>query len=177
MRVIAGMARGRKLMTPKDGRIRPTLDRVREALFNILASKLAECRFLDLFAGTGANGVEALSRGAKEVLFVDNDRRSIDLSRQNVDHCGLNGANYRVLTLPEQLGRIQGPFDLIFADPPYDFEDYEALLNQICAHELLAPEGLLIVEHKHFSHLPESGGALQRSRQKRYGRSALSFYT
>lgn len=178
VRIIAGIAKGRKLHGPSAGwPIRPTLDRIRESLFNILAPRLEGVRFLDCFAGTGANGIEALSRGAAQAVFVDMDARALRLAHENLEHTGLaDAAMCFKLALPEALERIPGQYDIIFADPPYEFAQYEALLLGIQQHDLLKPDGLLVVEHHRRHDLPEQCGGLTRRRQNHYGETRLSFF-
>jgi 16S rRNA (guanine(966)-N(2))-methyltransferase RsmD len=177
MRVIAGQARGVRLVAPKGTQIRPTLDRVRESLFNILAPRVEGARFLDLFAGTGANGIEALSRGAAEAIFVDSDAQSLQCVEENLRRTRLEaGARRLRMVLPRELAALHGPFDLIFADPPYRFPEYAELLEGVSARGLLAAGGLLVVEHERRVELPEAVGNLTRTRQARYGDTLLSFY-
>ena len=178
MRIIAGTARGIRLLALDDLDIRPTLDRVRESLFNIIAGDVPGARFLDLFAGTGANGLEALSRGAAEVTFVDASAGALTLVRNNLRKTRLEGAVTSIqLQLPKDLGRIPGSFDLVFADPPYQFDGHSALLAGINAGPLLAEEGILVLEHQRRQDVASSVGALTRFRQKRYGDTLLSFYS
>ena len=149
MRVIAGTVRGFRLVAPPGDATRPTLDRVRETLFNILMPRLEDARFLDLFAGSGANGIEALSRGARFAAFVDKSPESIRAITENLNHTRLTD---RAQVLPgdflpvlQALGR-QEPFDLIFLDPPYQAGLAEAALKAIVEYRLLAPEGWVIWE-------------------------------
>ncbi len=178
MRIIAGQAKGRRLLSPPaDWPIRPTLDRIRESLFNIVTPRLEGARFLDCFAGTGANGIEALSRGASQAVFVDSDARALRLVRENLTHTGLAGGGMCFkLTLPQDLGRIPGRFDIIFADPPYEFAEYEALLYGIQECGLLADQGWVVLEHHRRHAIPAHCGGLSRHRQSRYGEKRLSFY-
>lgn len=177
MRVIAGEARGRRLQEPPDKSIRPTLDRVRTALFNMLMPELEGATFLDLYCGTGAIGIEALSRGASQAVFVDSAAMAQKITRDNLFHTGLaQRARCLALNLPAELGRIPGKYDLIFADPPYDCGQHEALLEGIVACGLLAPDGALIIEHARRQPLPEQFGTLERTRFKHYGEAALSVY-
>jgi len=181
MRVIAGTARGARLEAPKGMRVRPTLDRVRESLFNILTPRLPGCRFLDLFAGAGGNGIEALSRGAAAAVFADNDRRSLAAIERNLKHTGLaQHAEVVRCTLPGGLRSLASnaePFDVVFADPPYDFREYAALLEAVADAKLLNEGGVLVVEHERHAALPEETGGLKCSRHKSYGGTNLSFYT
>lgn len=177
MRIIAGMARGLKLHPPTGRDIRPTSDRVREALFNILMHRVEGSRFLDLFAGTGANGIEALSRGAEQAVFVEASPEGYQCIRNNLIHTKLNmGGLVLKHRLPEETDRIPGDFDIIFADPPYAGTDYGALLTAIEGQALLRPDGLCCIEHRKNVTLPESAGKLKLRRTRRYGDTALSEY-
>lgn len=181
MRVIAGAARGIRLTAPKGQDVRPTLDRVRESLFNILAPRLDGARFLDLFAGTAANGIEALSRGAAWATFVDNAASSRVIIQQNLTHTKFDTqADILPYALPAQLDRIpqtHAPYTIIFADPPYAFTGYETLLTGIGECKLLTPEGVIIIEHAQRNPMAESAGIFQRVRQTTYGDTVLSFFT
>lgn len=178
MRVIAGQAKGIQLSPPpKELAIRPTLDRVREALFSILMPRLEGARFLDLFAGTGANGIEALSRGAARCTFVDSDARALKLVRGNLVRAKLErGAECLKLILPKDLRALRASFDIVFADPPYAFSDYEALLSGLQTYSLLSPDGVFILEHTRRAAPPERVETLLRTRQADYGDTVLSFY-
>jgi 16S rRNA (guanine966-N2)-methyltransferase len=177
MRIIAGTMRGQRLEAPPGERVRPTLDRVRESLFNILAPRVEGATFLDLYAGSGANGIEALSRGAARAVFIDNHPQSARCIRKNLANtkCEDRG-NCMSYRLPEDLRRIPGTFSLIFADPPFEFTDYGVLLQAISDADLLAPDGQLIVEHGFKSDLPEAVGRFRRLQERRYGKTELTFY-
>jgi 16S rRNA (guanine(966)-N(2))-methyltransferase RsmD len=182
MRVIAGKYRGRKLKSPPSLQTRPTSDRLRETLFNILAPRIEAARFLDLCAGTGAVGIEALSRGAAAVTLVDQSRRMCALIEANLE--ALQIADQTELVTAEALEFLRRrtkkgaeTFDIIFFDPPYT-DDYESVLNHIGAHrELLKEDGLLIVEHHKKKELADEFGILRRRRVLRQGDSALSFFS
>ena len=178
MRVIAGKAKGTRLAAPKGLAIRPTLDRVREALFSILGGNVEGARFLDLFAGTGANGIEALSRGADYACLVDANAQALSTVRHNLEASRLapNAACLQ-LHLPSGLRRLDGAFDLVFADPPYDFSDYAPLLEGLCEHGLISPGGQVVIEHRKGATLPPHCGRLDRQRESKYGSTHLSFYT
>ncbi len=189
MRVIAGKYRGRSLKSPPSSRTRPTSDRLRETLFNILAPRVEGARFLDLCAGSGAVGIEALSRGAAHVTFVDRSRKMCALIELNLDLCKVAEDDaevlqgdateflQRVVSHSPRIGRrVQEPWDLVFFDPPYA-SGYSQTLQQIGTHtSLLAGDGLVIVEHHHKTSLPGKAGALRRARQLKQGDSCLSFY-
>jgi len=178
MRIIAGRAKGIRLLSPSGWEIRPTLDRVRESVFNILTPRLENAHFLDLFAGTGANGIEAISRGAVSAVFVDDDRRALDIVRDNLARTRLaeHGICIRGC-LPSDLETVRGSFDIIFADPPYAFAEYAALLEGIREHQLLVPDGALVLEHDRHNQPPETIERWHRFRQQRYGDTIVSFYT
>ncbi|MEO1173303.1 MAG: 16S rRNA (guanine(966)-N(2))-methyltransferase RsmD [Myxococcota bacterium] len=147
MRVIAGQFGGRRLSTAKHGRTRPTPDRVREALFSILGD-LADTRVLDLFAGSGALGLEALSRGATHTTFVERDRAALAALRSNIEALGV-GATARVLTGDafKALDRMSGPFDLVFLDPPYAAEAWGKALGLLDSRALLSESARVVCEH------------------------------
>lgn len=185
MRVIAGTAKGTRLAAPKGREVRPTLDRVREALFSILTPRIEGARFLDLFAGTGANGIEALSRGAASATFVDNDSRSLDVVRRNLEATHLAGkAQIRRLDLPRGLSTLSREgvrYDVVFIDAPFGLardnpDAYGQLLEALSAAALLAEDGIVVVEHDSGVSLPASIGALTCFREARYGGTALALF-
>jgi 16S rRNA (guanine966-N2)-methyltransferase len=180
MRVIAGSLKGRKLDTPTWEGIRPTSDKLRETLFNVVARRVPDARVLDAYAGTGAIGIEALSRGAARVTFVDDDLRSVKLVERNLARCGVSD-RYVIIrarlggeTPAKLLGPKVGSFDLAVLDPPYDEQDLTASIATI--EPLVAPRGLLVLEHARKRSSPESVGKLSRTRLLNSGDSALSFY-
>lgn len=178
MRVIAGTARGLQLEAPRGDATRPTLDRVREALFSILGPQLPEAAFLDLYAGSGANGIEALSRGARQAVFVDNAPAALDIVRRNLAHTRL-AERGRCLRrrLPQGLADLSGPFDIVFADPPYHAFEPVALLEGLRQSELVVPDGWIILEHDARADAPEVAGGFERFRTAKYGTTSLSLYT
>jgi 16S rRNA (guanine966-N2)-methyltransferase len=135
MRVVAGMARGRRLQAPPGTDTRPTSDRAREAIFNALHSlgALVDARVVDLFAGSGALGIEALSRGAASCTFVERDRVAADVVEANLAHCGLDGGTVVRADVMRWLEGARGPFDLVLADPPYAFDEWAAVLGLLDA--------------------------------------------
>ncbi len=185
MRVIAGTYRSRILKSLKGLALRPTSDRLRETLFNVLGADVSGSRFVDLFAGTGAIGIEALSRGAREVVFIENHPPAAALIRRNLEsleiHCGatiLAADAVRVLELlaSKNKGATSG-FDFIFLDPPYAAaKDYSRVLEFLGSADLLPPRGMVIAEHGSKIALPEETGGLQRVRVLKQGDAALSFY-
>ena len=180
MRIIAGRAKGKRLNSPKGQRIRPTADRVKESVFNMLTQPWEDQRVLDLFSATGSLGLEAASRGAREIVFVENARSALDILKKNISWCGL-GASVRVLAMPvlggltrlEQQGES---FHTIFADPPYDKGWVVRIIRAIRAHRLLAMDGVLVIEHSFHEPVPEAVGDLRRVNQRTYGDTVISFF-
>ena len=150
MRVIAGSHRGRRLSGPRGNSLRPTSDKVREALFSILGTRVPGSRFLDLYAGTGAVGIEALSRGAHIVTFVESDLKAVRITRKNLTTCGmLDHAELRILPTQTFLRQPQlwhGPYDVVFADPPYADEEAVALVLGSWHLDLLAAGAIMVIE-------------------------------
>lgn len=180
MRVIAGAYKGRNLKSPPSMNVRPTSDRLRETLFNVIAPRIEESRFLDLCAGSGAVGIEALSRGASHVTFVDRSRRSCALIESNLELCRVS-EEQQVIYCSDAYEFLRqtrsGPWDIIFFDPPYK-DDYLKALEFVGANtsKLLNEDGLFIAEHHHKNTLPEQVGNLRRIRVLKQGDSSLSFY-
>ncbi len=179
MRVTAGTAKGTRLRTAARGGVRPTSDMVKEALFNALAPRLAGARVLDLFAGAGGLGIEALSRGAAEAVFVEQDASSCGVIRGNLDtaHLRAQGTIRRAnaLTEIEALTRAGRQFDLILLDPPYG-RGLQARALRLIAHcDILAPGGVAAAEG-HWRDDPGEVGGLRRIREARYGETGLWFY-
>lgn len=179
MRIISGIYRGRVLKSPPDNRTRPTSDRLRETLFNILAPSIGnDTRFLDLCAGTGAIGMEALSRGAEFTTFVDRSKRACALIEENLDKLGIPETQTDVqnLTAENFTGRQHDVgWDLAYFDPPYD-SDYLIVMHDFGTNELLRGGGTLIVEHHAKKHMHEEIGRLRRWRVLKQGHTSLSFY-
>jgi 16S rRNA (guanine966-N2)-methyltransferase len=174
MRVIAGEFKGRRLKTPTWEGIRPTSDKLRETLFNILAPRIAGARVLDAYAGTGALGIEALSRGAAHVTFVEKDRRAARLIEENAQMCGLeDGYTIACGEFVTWCGGAGGIFDLILVDPPYDIRDVQHVLER--ASSLLSPDGLLVLERA-TRHDPDVPLTLERVRDVRSGDSTLTMF-
>lgn len=183
MRIIAGKYRGRKLKSPPSTQTRPTSDRLRETLFNVLAPRVEGARLLDLCAGTGAVGIEALSRGASYVTFVDQSRKMCELIEANTNALDLDEREFEIVNadafeyLRRRAKKERGPFDIIFFDPPYA-TDYEAPLIFIAEHrpQLLSDDGIAILEHHKKKNLPDEIGSLRSYRSLKQGDSVLSFY-
>ena len=175
MRVIAGEFKGRRLKTPKWEGVRPTSDKLRETLFNILAPRIAGAHVLDGYAGTGALGLEAISRGAAHITFVENDRRVAALIEENAHVCGLKGG-YTVACSDflAWRGGVAGSFDLILLDPPYDIKNVLHVLDK--AAGLLSTSGLLVLERATRQD-PDVPPSLERVRDVRSGDSTLTMFT
>lgn len=181
MRVIAGVYKGRRLKGLSGWDVRPTPDRLKESLFSILQPRLVGARFLDLCAGTGSVGIEALSRGAGWVTFVERSRTVVEKLRENLAVCGIReGVEVLQRDAVRALERFEGrseTFDVIFFDPPYASALYEAVLERLArASQVLAPEGVLIVMHHLKRTLRPRYGELECVRQLRQGENVLSFY-
>ncbi|CUS36359.1 putative Ribosomal RNA small subunit methyltransferase D [Candidatus Nitrospira nitrosa] len=182
MRVIAGTYRGRRLYGPQTQTLRPTSDRVREALFSILGNRLPHSRFLDLYAGTGAVGIEALSRGADHVTAVESDKDAVKLLQRNKQLCQIGSeltiqphAVEQFLRRPDQWN---GPYDVVFADPPYaETTGLSSLLSQSLTGALFAEDAWLVVEHGGKTTVPAALGPTSLRRQYRYGDTMLSLYS
>jgi 16S rRNA (guanine966-N2)-methyltransferase len=180
MRVISGQAKGRRLKTPKGREVRPTADRVKEALFNILPRDLTGRRVLDLFAGTGNLSMEALSRGAAESVLVEISRDAAKLIEENLRSLGFT-ARSRVLTASvfktvRRLARGGESFDLIFLDPPYEQGLVGETLKTIAKEPLLGENGVMVAEHSVREKVEERYGALVLTDRRRYGDTELSFF-
>jgi len=179
MRVIAGALKGRRL-APVKGLIRPTGAKVREAIFNILGDAVADARVLDLFAGTGALGIEALSRGAENAVFVEDHPESLKVLRRNLAHLDLEAQcqvlPVAVLSALKKLTVRGEKFDLAFLDPPYGGEKALAALQALAAAAIMAPGAWVVAEHSRRDQLPEAAGSWQRRELRRYGDTQVAFY-
>lgn len=180
MRIIAGTARGRNLKSPKGMSTRPTSDRVREALFNILSYEVPGSRLLDLFSGTGAVAIEALSRGAAKATLVEKDRNTSKIILENLRLCNvLDKAEVMTTDVSQAiqvLGRKKESFELIFIDPPYKKGFEIPTLQRVLEYDLLTNEGILIVESDRTDLPPDMVGGFRVFRRERYGDTMLSFY-
>lgn len=181
MRVIGGSHKGRRLRPPPGLDVRPTSDRVREALFSILSPYIRHAHVVDLYAGTGAVGLEALSRGADRVIFVEQKRSSLDVLHENLRRCH-NPQEAIVIAgqMPQVLSQSEflkwAPFDIIFADPPYHDGKMSTLLSIISTRVPLTSRGMVILEHLTRTPLPQQVETLWQVRQARYGNTTLSFF-
>ena len=186
MRIISGTARGRRLFSPGKNRrvatIRPTSDRVREAVFSILGEAVIDADVLDLFAGTGALGLEALSRGARSAVFIDNSQQAIKLIIKNLEGCDFSDRSTilrrDLLKTPSFLKKVVSGhgFDLVFVDPPYRQGIALKILKLVGRYDLLAEEGLLLVEEDSTIELPRDTEGLEMTDRRVYGDTVVCFY-
>lgn len=184
MRVIAGDAKGKKLRFPKlskGKRLRPLTGRVKEALFNILVRKNPGARFLDLFAGTGSVGIEALSRGASLAIFVEFDRKIVQTLRENLDLAGFSDRSevycLDVIKALKVIEKAKGEFDIVFIGAPYGSPMLEKTLVELAGTEIVDDEGVVVAEHSIRDKVSDSYGKLVKFRDARYGDTVLSFYS
>ncbi|MGI6003861.1 MAG: 16S rRNA (guanine(966)-N(2))-methyltransferase RsmD [Christensenellales bacterium] len=168
MRIIAGSAGGRRLVSPPGQNARPTHERVREAVFSMLTPFLSGGRVLDLFAGSGAMGLEALSRGMDEAIFVDADRGAVRTIQSNIEALGFNRCRVLHMDALRALDREKGPFDLAFVDPPYDAGLMMPALEKLAANKLIAPGARIVCERRFGDETPVPG-AYDLLRRRRYG--------
>jgi len=182
MRIIAGTFRSRILKSLKGQALRPTSDWLRETLFNVLGPAVSDSHFLDLYAGTGAVGIEALSRGAVETVFVENHLAAVKLIQENLVLLKVDsGAQVISADASQALAKLSSrarpQFDFVFLDPPYAAErEYELTLDFLAASPLISTDSIVIAEHRKAFALAETFGSLQRYRVLKQGDAALSFY-
>ncbi|MBN2126600.1 MAG: 16S rRNA (guanine(966)-N(2))-methyltransferase RsmD [Deltaproteobacteria bacterium] len=181
MRITGGEARGRHLVPLKGISIRPTSDRVREAVFNLIGQDLAGLRVLDLFAGTGSLGIEALSRGALRALFIDHSRQSLVLIRRNLKRCGYEDSGVVIRKdlsrgLPWGNRLMQKGFDLVFIDPPYGRNMIPPLLEEFSGQEVLGTEAFVVAQSSRDDRLPEKFGPMRLVNRRTYGETKLDIY-
>jgi 16S rRNA (guanine966-N2)-methyltransferase len=178
MRITGGTAKGQQLKVPTKGRVRPTTDRVREAVFSILLPIAAEwSQILDLYAGTGALGIEALSRDAEWADFVDNQPNCCAIISQNLDRVGLKQkAHVYCCSVTKALAFLDKRYDIIFMDPPYSDPSINPVIMQLSNSKLIDDQTLLVVSHASRSPLQDSYDGLALIKQKRYGDTTISIY-
>lgn len=180
LRVISGTAKGHKLKTLKGYVARPTSDKVKESLFNIIVEYLADAYVLDLFAGTGNLGIEALSRGARKAVFVDKSEKATDVIRENLVSTKLIDRGViikgEVLKVLYNLSKEGEKFDIIFLDPPYNKGLLEETLKIIEKEDILAEGGIIAAERSSGENIPQKIGNLELISDRRYGNTALAFY-
>ena len=175
LRIISGALKGRKLYSVRDTSIRPTADKLRESIFNILSQRVLDAVVLDLFAGTGALGIEALSRGAESVVFVDNGKGALSVLRRNIDSCTLDQkADIVKWNIRQNLNCIKSKkqnFDLIFLDPPYDKNLIAPTLFNLDKSHSLKNGACIVVEHSLFETIPIDLFAFDLLDQRKYGKA------
>jgi 16S rRNA (guanine966-N2)-methyltransferase len=180
MRVIAGKYKSRTLRSLKGQMLRPTSDRLRETLFNILEPHVRGATFVDLYAGTGAVGIEAISRGARHAIFVEQHAPAVALIRRNLESLGIGAAevlNMNVLRAIERMESHRAHAQFIFLDPPYaEDQEYASALDALGESPIVAPDARVVVEHLRKRELPERVGDLELARVVEQGDAALSFY-
>ena len=178
MRILGGTLRGRRLAAPPQKGIRPTAGKVKQALFNILAERVPGARFLDLYAGTGLIGIEALSRGASHVTFVESSPANCRLLKANLQRCGYaDQAVVQSVASSRFLKQtLFQPYDLVFLDPPYHTGEGENILPTLGAGDIIVPNGVVVIEHFHKYSLPSLIGRLTFVKSHRYGDTLLSIY-
>jgi 16S rRNA (guanine966-N2)-methyltransferase len=180
MRIIAGAYRGRKLLTTAGLDTRPTSDRLRETLFDILAPRIQESVFLDVCAGSGAVGIEALSRGAARASFIELSRPACSAIGENLTRLGIKHGvaliNRDAAQALKSLADHGDKFDIVFFDPPYSSDLYPSVMRVICEGSLLGEDAVVIVEHRAKSPMEEQYGALKRYREVKQGEGSLAFY-
>lgn len=180
LRVISGSAKGHKLKTIGGKETRPTADRVKESVFNIISGFVAGARVLDLYSGTGNLGIEALSRGAVFSLFVEKSRESILTIKHNLLHTKLSEKSsvmaMDVFTALDKLSKESRKFDIIFLDPPYNKNLVEKTLKCLVESDIIEQDGIIIAEHDLKDEVPQEAGHLKRFRYQKYGDTAVSFY-
>lgn len=178
LRVIGGAAGGQTLKGPPRSGVRPTADRVRESMFEILTANGADLvNVLDLYSGTGALGIEALSRGAAHCDFVEADAKACAVIRENLARTGFAAqARLFPIKVASALARLEGPYGLVVADPPYEYDRAEEELASLIERGLLAPKGTLVVEHSKRKLWPETLGGRSQLTSRRYGDTHVTMY-
>jgi len=177
VRVVAGIVKGRELSAPRTTKTRPTSDKVRDAIFNVVGAATVGARVLDLYAGSGAMAIEALSRGADRADLVESDRDACAAIRGNLDLTGFTDCS-TIWPIPVEgaLSRLDSPFDLVLVDPPYEHAGIQALMESLGLGALLSKDGIVVLEHGKRVETRPVYGKLKRWREKRYGDTAVSFF-
>ncbi|MFC1570523.1 16S rRNA (guanine(966)-N(2))-methyltransferase RsmD [Candidatus Omnitrophota bacterium] len=180
MRIIAGTNRGRKIKQPQLDTVRPTKDRVREAVFSMIADRIPEAEVLDIFSGSGAYGLEALSRGAKSCVFIEKDPECANILQENIsilkEEEKSSNMTMDALEAVKSLGGEKAKFDLIFSDAPYTLNINKKLLIMIYQYDILKPTGMLVIEHSSQEELPAVEGDVSFYKQKTYGDTTISLF-
>ena len=178
MRIIAGEAGGRKLRAPEDDRIRPTSDKVREAIFNMLQMYIDDAVVDDIFCGTGGLGLEALSRGAAKCYFFDNSRKSMALTEENIAICKMEDrAVTNVCDFRKAVAMLDEPVDIVFLDPPYETGMLQKCIGLLAEQEKVKDGGLIVAEHPKTEDLPDGYFGFTKMREKKYGMIMVTIYS
>lgn len=179
LRIIGGELRGKKLYTIPGTLIRPTADRLRESIFNILSNLVKEAVVLDLFAGTGALGIEALSRGAESAVFIDNSKAALSVVERNIQSCAVDNRSqiirWNIVKNLNCIRSIGSKFDLVFMDPPYNKGLIKPTLINLHDSGSLGNEACLVVEHNYIEPIPEACERFELADQRKYGKKLISF--
>ena len=180
IRIIGGELGGRKLVTVPGVETRPTADRVRESIFNIIGASVRAARVLDLFAGTGALGIEALSRGAESAVFADNDKKALTALTQNIKMCSLEGRvniiKWNLLKNLNFLSAFPPAFNLVFMDPPYDKDMIQSTVSNLDKSRCLEDGARVVIEHSDGELISLENQIFKVSDQRRYGKTLVSFF-
>lgn len=182
MRVISGLAKGRKLIAPEGLHTRPITDQIKEALFNMWQFDIEDSDFLDLFSGSGSMGIEALSRGAKQVIMVDNSYDAIKVIQTNLKNTKLDQLNRQVIkddvfVVIKRLKKLQKQFDIIYLDPPFTVSEiFQPVLEALADGQLLKPDGIIAIRSAKELPMAQECGVLEKYREKKYGISMMHFY-
>jgi len=181
LRIIAGSLKGKKLFSAPGKKVRPTADRLRESIFNILSFRVSEAVVLDLFSGTGAFGIEALSRGARQAVFVEKARAALSVIKRNIQACALeNQAQVIQWDIARNLNclqRILLRYDLVFMDPPYNRDMIQMGLSNLSHSDCINPGGCIVVEHSASEPIPENTGRFAVLDRRKYGKTLVTFLT
>lgn len=180
MRVVAGSVKNKKLKTKEGKETRPTLERVKEAIFSIIGDEVVDSRFLDLYAGTGSIAIEALSRGAKRAILIEQDKTALRIIIENINNCGFENISraYKndVNRAIEILQKKSELFDIVFLDPPYKENISEGTIKKLSECSILKEDGMIISEHSNFEKLPDEIGNFIKYDERDYNKKILSFY-
>lgn len=180
MRITSGILKNKKIKSREGRETRPTLERIKEAIFSIIGDKVVDSRFLDLYSGTGNMGIEALSRNAKRTIFIENNQEALRIIIENINDCKLENKSraYKndVLRAIEILSRKNEKFDIIFMDPPYKENLTEKTLMHISDFSLLDDDGIVISEHSIYEKIPDIVGKLVKYDERDYNKKIISFY-
>ena len=181
MRIIGGNLKGKKLFSPPGKRVRPTADRLRESIFNILADKVSEAVVLDLFSGTGAFGIESLSRGAKYSVFIEKSKEALKVIQRNLQASSLEKqtqvVKWDIAKNLNCLRRIPFRYDLVFMDPPYNRDMIQKGLRNLYHSNYLTPKTCIMIEHSALEPVVEKAGEFAVFDQRRYGKTLVTFLT